>query len=135
MRLVLRLALLAALTTATTGLACGEEGPLDRGVGPSIRSLTGTWAGPIQHLSMRLTLTETDGSVVGSGTMTENAESFTLSVAGTVSNGAFSLTISEAEHESFTFTGNVQVSGAAATMVGIGNGSGLENEPITLTKQ
>lgn len=134
MRFALRLALLAALATTTTGLACGE-GPLDRATGPSIRSLTGTWVGPIRNLSMRLTLTENNGSVAGTGTMIENGVSFTLSVGGSATNGAFSLTISEVEHAPFTYTGNVQTTSSGTSMVGVGNGAGLENEPITLTKQ
>ena len=129
-----RVALLAALGAATTGLKCAE-GPLDKAVGPSIRSLTGTWAGAIEHLTMRLTLSERDGSVTGSGTMFENGVPFSLSVAGTSNNGAFSLTISEAEHAPFTYTGNIEVTGSATRMVGVGNGSGFENQPITLTKQ
>lgn len=132
--LLLRVALLGALAAVATGLKCAE-GPLDTALGPSTRSLNGTWAGAIEHLTMRITLSERDGSVTGSGTMFENGVPFSLSVAGTFTNGAFSLTISEVEHAPFTYTGNIQVNGSVTTMVGVGNGSGFQNQPITLTKQ
>jgi hypothetical protein len=134
--IVVRIALVVALATVTTGLACAE-GPLDS-TGPKLssKSLTGTWSGPIGALTMRLTLVESSGTVTGSGTMLQNGESFTLSVAGTSNNGAFSVTVSEASHDPFTYTGNVQVAtGSPTTMVGVGNGAGLSNTPITLTKQ
>lgn len=134
--IVVRLALVGALVTVTTGLACGE-GPLDS-TGPvvSSKSLTGTWSGPIVSLTMRLTLVENGGAVTGSGTMIQDGESFTLAVTGTSNNGSFSLTISEPSHESFTYTGSVQVAtGSSTTMVGVGNGAGFSNTPITLTKQ
>jgi hypothetical protein len=134
-RIVVRLALIAALATVTTGLACGE-GPLDGGVGPSTNSLTGTWQGPIVDLTMRLVLTEASGgTVTGTGTMTQNGVPFTLSVTGTTgTNGTFSLNIAEVQHEPFTFSGSV-TSGNPRTMTGVGNGSGLINQSITLTKQ
>ena len=132
--LLLRLALVGALGTITTGLKCAD-GPLDDAIGPTIRTLNGIWQGPIDHLTMRLTLTESNGSVTGSGTMLENGVSFALSVSGTSSNGAFSLTIAEVEHAPFTYTGNLQASESATTLVGVANGSGFQNQPITLTKQ
>ena len=132
---VVRFALIAALATVSTGLACGEEGPLDIGTGPSSTSVAGTWQGPIINLTMRLVLTESGNTVTGTGTMTENGVPFTLSVSGTNANGAFSLDIAEVEHGTFTYTGTVQSSGGGRTMVGVGNGAGFTNQPITLTRQ
>ena len=120
---VLRFALIAALATVTTGLACGD-GPLDAGTGPTPTSVAGTWQGPIVDLTMRLVLNESGTTVTGTGTMTQAGTPFTLSINGTNSNGTFSLDISEAEHETFTYTGTVQLSGAARTMVGVGNERG-----------
>jgi hypothetical protein len=134
MRRLLRLVLLGALGTATAASTCDEGSP-DKSIAPSIPSLTGTWAGVMERLTMRLTLSERDGSVTGSGTMFESGVPRSLSVAGTVANGAFSLTISRAERAPFIYTGSIQVTGAATTMVGVGNGSGFQNEPMTLTKQ
>ena len=120
---VLRFALIAALATVTTGLACGD-GPLDAGTGPTPTSVAGTWQGSIVDLTMRLVLNESGTTVTGTGTMTQAGTPFTLSINGTNSNGTFSLDISEAEHETFTYTGTVQLSGAARTMVGVGNERG-----------
>ena len=84
---------------------------------------------------MRLTLSDSDGAVTGSGTMFENGVPLSLSVVGTAANGTFSLTISRVGHAPFTYTGSVRVTGSATTLVGVGNGSGFQNQPITLTKQ
>src|SRR5690242_20694158 len=122
--IVVRLALVTALVTVTTGLSCGE-GPLDS-TGPQVssNSLTGAWVGPIGTLTMSLTRTETSGTVTGSGTMVQSGQSFTLAVTGTSTSGAFSLTVSEPSHDPFTYSGNVQVtSGKPTTLVGVGNGS------------
>ena len=132
--IIVRVALIAALVTTSSGLACGE-GPLDSTKPVVSKSLNGTWAGPILSLTMRLTLTESSGVVTGAGTMVQNGETFTLSAAGTSTNGSFELTISEPAHDPFTFTGSVQVNGTVTTMVGMGNGAGFSNTPITLTKQ
>jgi len=133
--IVLRVLLVGALATVSMGLACGE-GALDS-TGPSVtaKSLTGTWAGPIVNLTMRVTLTESSGLVTGSGTMVTSTETFTLSVTGTSNNGSFELTVTEAAHDPFTFTGSVVTTGTQPTLTGVGNGSGLSNTAITLTKQ
>jgi len=129
-----RLALIALMATATAGLRCGE-GPLDGGLGPGTKSITGTWQGPIESLTMRVVLTETNGTVTGTGTMTQAGVPFALSISGTSSGGNFSLEVAEAEHAPFTYTGSLQGSGSGATLTGVGNGSGFINQPITLTKQ
>jgi hypothetical protein len=133
--IVLRVVLVGALATVSMGLACGE-GPLDS-VAPSVtsKSLPGAWAGPIVNLTMRVTLTESSGLVTGSGTMVTSSETFTLSVTGTSNNGSFELTVAEAAHDPFTFTGSVVTTGTQPTLTGVGNGSGLSNTAITLTKQ
>jgi hypothetical protein len=133
--IAVRIAFVGALATVTMGLGCGE-GPLD-GTGPAVssKSLNGTWSGSILDLNMSLTLTESSGTVSGSGTMVQTGQSFSLSVAGTSDNGTFSLTVSEASHDPFTYSGTVQTSPSPTRMVGVGNGSGLTNQPITLTKQ
>ena len=132
--IVFRLALVALITTATAGLKCGD-GALDEAVGPSTKSLTGTWQGPIESLTLRLVLTDTKGTVTGTGTMTQDGVPFTLSIGGTSSDGTFTLEIAEAEHAPFTYTGSVEGTGSASKMTGVGNGSGFTNQPITLTRQ
>ena len=131
---VLRVALVAALATVNMGLACAP-GPLDGPLSPTTQTVAGTWQGPIGSLTMRLVLAETNGTVTGTGTMTEAGVPFTLSVSGTNSNGTFTLAVAEAAHETFTYAGSVQTSSGARTMVGVANGAGFTNEPITLTRQ
>jgi hypothetical protein len=131
---VLRFALITLVAASTMGLKCAE-GPLDGGLGPGTKSLTGTWQGPIESLIMRVVLTETNGTVTGTGTMTQNGVPFALSVTGTSSGGNFSLNVAEVEHEPFTYTGSVQGAGSGTTMTGVANGSGFVNQAVTLTKQ
>ena len=133
---ILRLALVALLATVTTALECAE-GPLDRANGPNVttRSLSGTWQGTILSLVMRVTLADNNGTITGTGTMTENGTPFALTVTGSRTDASFTLTVAEVEHAPFTFTGTVQGTGTGTSLTGIGNGSGLTDQPITLTKQ
>jgi hypothetical protein len=43
--------------------------------------------------------------------------------------------LAQAAHDPLTFTGSVVTTGPQPTMTGVGNGSGLSNTAITLTKQ
>ena len=131
--IVLRFALIGALAVVTGGLKCAD-GPLDIGTGPSTKAIDGTWQGPIQDLTMRVALSESNGTITGTGTMTQDGQPFALTVSGTNSNGQFSLQINEVQHEPFTFVGALQNT-SPKTLVGVGNGSGLTNQAITLTKQ
>ena len=133
---ILRLVLVAMFATVTTGLECAE-GPLDRANGPSTstRSMTGTWQGTIVSLVMRVTLTDNNGTITGTGTMTQNDFPFALSLSGTRTGSSFTLNVSEADHEPFTYTGTIQGSGSGTTLSGIATGSGFLDQPITLTKQ
>ena len=134
--IILRLALVAVLATVTTGLECAE-GALDRANGPvaTTRSMAGTWQGTIVSLVMRVSLADNNGTITGTGTMTENGTPFALTVTGSRTGSSFTLNVAEVEHAPFTFTGTVQGSGRGTTLTGIGNGSGLIDQPITLTKQ
>ena len=131
-----RLALIAMLATVTTGLECAE-GPLDRANGPDVttRSMTGVWQGTIVTLVMRVTLTDNNGTISGTGTMTQAGVPFALTVSGTRNGSNFALNVAEAEHEPFEFTGSVQGTGSGTTLTGVANGSGFVNQPVTLSKQ
>jgi hypothetical protein len=131
--IVPRFALIGALALVTGGLKCAV-GPLDVGTGPVSTSIAGTWQGPIQDLTMSLAISDNDGTITGTGTMTQNGAPFALTVSGTNNKGSFSLQVSEVQHEPFTFTGALQNT-SPKTLVGVANGSGLTNEAVTLTKQ
>ena len=133
---ILRLALVAILATVTTGLECAQ-GPLDRANGPSVstRSMTGTWQGTIVSLVMRVTLTDNNGTITGTGTMTQNGFPFALTLSGTRTGSNFSLNVAEVDHEPFTFVGTVQGAGSGTTLTGVANGSGFLDQSITLTRQ
>jgi hypothetical protein len=133
---VLRLVFVAVLGAMTTGLKCAD-GPLDRANGPSTttRSLSGTWEGPIVSLVMQVVLSDANGTITGTGVMTQNGTPFALVITGTRTGSSFSLNVNEADHEPFTYSGTIQGSGSGTTMVGVANGSGFLNQSITLTKQ
>jgi hypothetical protein len=136
---VLRLALVAVLATATTGLKCAE-GPLDRAYGPvgptpTTRSMAGTWQGTIVSLVMRVSLADNNGTITGTGTMTQNGTPFALTVTGSRNLSSFTLNVAEVDHEPFTFTGTVLGSGTGTTLTGVANGAGFIDQSITLTKQ
>ena len=134
--IILRLALVAVLATVTTGLECAE-GPLDRANGPNTttRSMAGTWQGTIVTLVMRVVLADNNGTITGTGTMTQNGTPFALTVTGSRNGSSFTLNVAEVEHEPFTFTGTVTGSGTGTSLTGIANGSGFIDQAITLTKQ
>ena len=134
--IVLRLALVALLATVTTGLECAE-GPLDRANGPvaTTRSMAGTWEGTIVTLVMRVSLADNNGTITGTGTMTQNGTPFALTVTGSRNGSSFTLNVVEVDHEPFTFTGTVQGSGTGTSLTGTANGSGFIDQAITLTKQ
>ena len=133
---IFRLAFVAALAPLTTGLKCAE-GPLDRANGPSTstRSLSGTWEGPIVTLVMRVSLSDANGTITGTGIMTQNGTPFALTLTGTRTGSSFTLNVNEVDHEPFTYAGTIQGSGSGTSMVGVANGGGFLNQPITLTKQ
>jgi hypothetical protein len=58
-----------------------------------------------------------------------------IALVGALATGSFELTVAEASHDPFTFTVSVVTTGTRPTMTGVGNGSGLSNTSITLTKQ
>ena len=131
---VARVLFLLSLVSVTAGLKCGD-GPLDDAIGPSTRGINGTWLGTIDDLSIRLTLSENAGTASGSGTITQAGQPFAVTVSGTAGDGVFSITISEAQHEPFTFAGTVRVAGSNTVMAGTVTGAGFQNEALTLTRQ
>jgi hypothetical protein len=92
----------------------------------------GSWTGSTSGETFDLVLTQTNGSVAGSGSLLSPvAATIPLSVTGAYVAPTASLTFSSTGFKSINFTGTV----VATTMTGILNGSGFTNAAITFTKQ
>lgn len=97
-------------------------------------SVTGTYSGSNQGVTVTLTLTESGGTVTGSGTIVEGANTFPVTVAGTFNAPNVNLTLTSAQLQApIQLTGTVSNDGR--TINGTMNGSGLNNFTITLTLQ
>jgi hypothetical protein len=84
---------------------------------------------------MRVVLSDANGTITGTGVMTQNGTPFGLTITGTRIGSNFTLNVLEVDHEPFTYTGTVQGAGSGTTLSGLANGSGFLNQQITLTKQ
>lgn len=97
-------------------------------------SVTGTYSGSSQGITVTLTLTESGGTVTGSGSIVEGANTFPVTVSGTFNAPNVNLNLTSAQLQ-----GPVQLTGTVAddgsSINGMMNGSGLTNFPITLTLQ
>jgi hypothetical protein len=92
----------------------------------------GSWTGTTSGATFNLVLTQTNGSVTGSGALlSPAAATIPLSVTGAYAAPTASLTFASPGFNPINFTGTV----VATTMTGILNGSGFTNAAITFTKQ
>ena len=116
------------LTAAALVLAaCGGGGD---STGPSTRSLAGGWQGSTGGVTIALTLTSTNGTVSGDGSMTSVAAAIAVVVTGTYADPAVSLTLVAQGYQPLSFTGTR----AGGQITGTLNGSGFNSVPITLYK-
>lgn len=122
--LVLGLMLLAA--------GCGGG---DGSTEPDDPEVEGQWNGPINtdvgSGSLALTLTETDGSVSGNGTLSVPGDALALTVTGTYAPPNLSLEMTSPGFEPLNLSGDVSEDEIDGTL----NGSGFVNIAVTLTRQ
>ncbi len=118
---------LSALLLLTLVAACG-----DSPTGPEKMSINGTWSGSTTGLNVVVTLSESRGSVTGSGNMSGPGGSIATQVSGTRAGASLSLTLSAQGYIPTNFTGTIQ---SKTTITGSLTGSGFTNLAITLTRQ
>ncbi len=97
-------------------------------------SVTGTYAGSNQGITLNLTLTNTSTSITGNGTISDGQSTFPLTASGTFNAPNVNLQLTSPQlQEPITMTGTVSDNGSTinATL----NGAGLNNAPITLNRQ
>jgi len=102
---------------------------------PNEPEVEGRWNGPINTNvgsgSLALTLTETDGTVTGNGTLSVTGDALALTVTGTYAPPNLSLEMTSAGFEAMNLSGEVSEEEIDGTL----NGSGFVNIAVTLTRQ
>lgn len=96
-------------------------------------SLTGTYSGASQGLTLSMTLTDTNGTIAGTGTIDGTA----FTVTGSRSDASVTLQISSPQLVPLTFTGTLSndASSLTGTLTGTGNDGSPISIPFTLTLQ
>lgn len=120
------------LAVALCVVSCGGDTPTE----PAPIAVQGTWNGPVQVTSsssgsMALTLTETNGTVSGSGTLAASGGSVAVTANGTYVPPTLSLTISAPGFSDLNLTATV----GEQQMTGTLNGSGFLNSAVILNRQ
>lgn len=92
-------------------------------------SLTGTYSGTSQGLTLTMNLTDTNGNITGSGTLNTGAEVLAINVTGSRNGTSVTLQIS-GETVPLTFTGTL--SDDASTLTGTVTGTGNDGSPISI---
>lgn len=116
------------LTLVFATLTACDSGPTE----PPIPSLTGRWTGTSGEMAVDITLTETDGSLTGSGNLTWDSGSLAVTTTGTHAHPNVSMTIRATGYQDIDYTGSM--SGDAA-ISGRLNGSGFTNAGLTLNRR
>jgi hypothetical protein len=110
-------------------LACKGDSP----VAPNV-SLAGRWVGSIGTQTIDLTLTESSGTVAGSGTISNTPTGTrALTVSGTYTAGPIGhvdVTLSSGTAQPFALSGQVY----ATSILGSLNGSGFTGDVVTFTR-
>ena len=121
-----------AIALATVGtLACGGDDG-----GPTPVEAEGSWQGSTtsqsgQQSTLSFTITETDGTVSGSGNLAAPSESVALSASGTYTEPSLSITFTAQVFNPLNLSATV----GETNMTGTLNGSGFLNSAITLNRQ
>lgn len=96
-------------------------------------SLTGTYSGSGQGITLNLTLNDASNAITGSGTIADGTNTFAITASGTFNAPNVNLTLTSPQlQEPIMLTGTVSNNGSSinATL----NGSGLTNITLTLTR-
>ena len=117
------------LAMALAPAACG-----DSATAPEIPTVSGSWSGTSQGLTLNLTLSEgAGGAVAGSGNISGGGYNLALIVRqGTHNDPAVSLILGATGYEDMNFAGRMS---SEMDITGTLNGSGFDNFNFNLTKK
>ena len=125
----MRKALLVALGLLASP-ACGKDS-----TGPARIEVEGQWSGQLQSdggsALLVMTLTETNGTVTGSGNIATGTDAIALDANGTYSPPNVSLTLTAPGFSNMNLTATV----GQTQMTGTINGSGFVSASVSLTRQ
>jgi hypothetical protein len=93
-------------------------------------ALNGSWTGTAQDVALSVTLTQSGTQVTGTGQLV-SGETFPVTVTGTFAAPGFALTLTPDQFVPVTYTGSI----SHDTLTGHLNGSGFDNQSLTLTRQ
>lgn len=120
-----------ALATALFLAACGGDN------GPSTPNAEGSWNGPVNDntgapiATLQMTLTETNGTVAGTGNLNNAGTAVAITVTGTFTAPQASLNLAANGFSPI----NMSVTVGQTNMTGTMNGSGFVNAAVVLTRQ
>jgi len=116
-----------ASVLALAAVACSKDS-----TSPRAPSLTGTWSGTLAGAAMAVTMTETQGSIAGNATLSENGQVLGLAVTGTHNHPAVTLTFGNPQYYPAIYTATMPDPNTVRGMV---NGSGFALDSLTLVRQ
>lgn len=99
---------------------------------PPTFSPDGIWDGDLSGATMTLTLSSTGSAIIGSSVVVSGTNSLSMSVTGTWSESAVTMTFTASGYQPMTFTSSVVLPGSLGGYI---NGSGYTQYPTMFTKR
>ncbi len=116
----------ASLVAIALSVACGKDGPGPNG------PLTGDWEGLSGQETITMTLTQSAGSVTGTGFIYNGQNATTLTLTGTHAPPYVNLHFAPVNYIAWDFSGRLASSDSLA---GVFNGSGFSNFGVVFVRQ
>ena len=126
----MRSLLVAGMVILAVG--CGGESSATQVVPPAKEVIAGTWTGGATGHTFDITVVESNGIITGNGTWARPGfATVAVTVQGTYSSPAAVMTLTPSSIAAVNLSGNVK----DRVLDGRLNGSGFNNEPVTLVRR
>lgn len=96
-------------------------------------TLDGSWQGLLSISTVTASLSQAGTAITGNASVVFGASSYAMTITGNFNRPTFSVTFDNPTLEPFVFSGELSDDGDR--LVGVANGSGFVNTPLTLTRQ
>ncbi|HMJ58844.1 MAG TPA: hypothetical protein VK467_06890 [Gemmatimonadales bacterium] len=123
---MLRAPLFAVLITTLLSAACGKDGPGPNG------PLTGDWEGLSGQETITMTLTQSGGTISGTGFIYNGQAATTLTLTGTHASPYVNMHFAPANYVAWDFSGRLA---SGDSLAGVFNGSGFTNFGVVFVRQ